>query len=226
MTRTTSKARLAATFMNVQARLVRLMNEAPGDAVKEARRLREDSKAWLNLRATILADAGYAAGDQSAVQEAHDIFTALYEEAHDAATAYNLSNALASLAKLAGFDGPDWYLRTAAKRRDSRAFLAEAAAAMAFDKPDIASQAYTNLGNALSHASRWVEAHEMYQRALAVLPTNGVASGCAARGLLRIAAQHLLLHEEHARSVAARLAYHAQQHAEVVKQFAGPHVVT
>src|SRR3569833_1963667 len=97
---------------------------------------------------------------------------------------------------------------------------------MAFDKPDIASQAYTNLGNALSHASRWVEAHEMYQRALAVLPTNGVASGCAARGLLRIAAQHLLLHEEHARSVAARLAYHAQQHAEVVKQFAGPLVVT
>lgn len=226
MTPASSKGRLMAAFRKEQARLVRLMNDAPTDAVAAARKLRRDSKTWLNLRATILADAGAAAKDLSAVQEAHDIFVTLHEETRDPDTAYNLSNALASLAKLDTFDGADWYLRTAAKRRDSRTFLAEAAAVLTLDKPELASQAYTNLGNALSQASRWVEAYEMYQRALTVLPTNGVASGCAARGLLRIASQQLFRHDEHACSVATRLAYHAQQHADVVRDFAGTQAVS
>ncbi len=80
----------------------------------------------------------------------------------------------------------------------------------------------TNLGNSLDAAHRWIEAYECYQSALDMFPKNGVASGCAARVLLRVASIGNLRHSEHLADVALKLAHHSKEHADTTAALAGP----
>lgn len=211
-----------ADYRRVQALLHSLTDTDPAAAVAEARKLAEDGKNWSLLRAATLCDAGAAASDLTAVEEASGIFALLVENRPgDRGLKYNLANALMSRAQLDRTPSPDWYLGTAPIRRQARSLLGEAAKLDIEGDFALASQMQTNLGNALDAAHRWVESYECYQAALALHPENGVAAGCAARVLLRVGRLGLLGHEEHFEDVALRLAHRAKSNREVVINFAG-----
>jgi tetratricopeptide (TPR) repeat protein len=220
---TGNKNRALAEYRRVQGRLASMMNTDPTAAIVEARKLPADGKNWSLLRAAILCDAGVAAADFSAVEEASEVFARLVESRPgDGGLKYNLANALVSRAQLDQASGPDWFLKTAAIRRRARSLFGEAAKISGSSDPGLASQRLTNLGNSLDAAHRWVEAYECYQAALTVYPSNGVAAGCAARVLQRVAALGLLGHEAHLVDVALRLAHRAKENRDVVTKFAGP----
>ncbi len=211
-------------FKETSERLVNLLNSSPRDAIVEARQL-PDNPQWRTLRGMLLVDGGAAVSDGEAVEEGSRIFATAYATEPHPGTAYNLANAFSALAQFDEYDGVAWYLRTSAQRRDSRALLALAAEGHRESAPMQASRALTNLGNALDLAHRWIEAYEVYRTALEIFPSNGVASGCAAQVLLRVAELELVGHEPHMVSIAQRLAHHAQHHEEVVESFAGPTAV-
>ncbi len=203
-------------------RLTSLMNEDPPAALEAAREIRDKGANWLQLRATILCDAGAAARDVASVAEATDVFSRLHGRFPDnGGLAYNLANALVVQAKLDGTPTPDWYLHTADRRSRARVLYGQAANCLGHDDPALASQAMTNLGNSLDGAHRWIEAFEAYQEALKIYPQNGVASGCAARVLFRVSSTAILGHKPHLIDVALRLAHHAKSNRETVVRFAG-----
>lgn len=203
-----------------------LMDIDPAAAVVEAKALPADDRNWRLLRASVLCDAGMRAKDASAVEDAIAIFSELRADVPDKGSlTYNLANAVVSRAQLDETKGPDWFLRTAGERRRARALYGEAAVSPQGQDPQLASQAMTNLGNALDAAHRWIEAFDRYQAALDLFPQNGVAAGCASRVLARVASRALLGHRPHLLDVAARLADHAKRHREVVAELAGPDAV-
>lgn len=213
-------------FVRVSERLTALMNEAPAAAVAEARAINDRDANWMQLRATVLCDAGAATRDSAAVNEAVDIFFRLRDGfPQKGGLAYNLANALDASARLDKTKRPDWFLVTADVRRQGRAHLGQAADAMGRDDTAVASQVLTNLGNSLDAAYRWIEAFESYQRALELYPDNGVASGCAAEMLFRVSTEGVLGHQPHLADVAQRLAHHAKRNSETVIKFAGPAAV-
>ncbi len=213
-----------ALFEKESRKLVALLDDAPAEAIAEARSL-PDEPLWRNLRGMVLVDGGRAASDQSAVAEGAKLFADAYARDQHPGTAYNLANAFSALARFDAYDGPAWYLRTAAQRSDSRALFATAAEGLRDRDPLLASRALTNLGNALDVSHRWIEAYEAYRSALDIFPNNGVASGCAAQVLFRIASLELVGHEPHMLFLARRLAHHAQENADTVRSLAGPAVV-
>lgn len=211
-------------FREAQNRLVALLDADPSAAVLEARRLSEANNNWLLLRASILCDAGIAAGDLAAVEESAVIFARLREvKADDGRLAYNLANALAGQARLelARTSEPDWYLATSELRHRARAHFGDAAKRLVRDEPALASQALTNLGNGYDRACRWIEAFDSYEEARLAYPENGVAAGCAAQTLLRVASTGMLGHQPHLRDVGERLAAYARTHRDTVVRFAG-----
>lgn len=220
--KTTKGAEALAKYRRVQDRLNELMDTNAAAAVAEARKVPDDGGNWSLLRASVLCDAGTAARDLEAVDEASRIFERLIEGKSEVSTLkYNLANTLESRARLDGTSAPDWWLNTAILRRRARSLLGEAAKLTRCDDAALASQMLTNLGNGLDSAHRWVEAYECYQAALGLHPPNGVAAGCAARVLGRVASRGLLGHEEHLLEVSARLAHRAKEQREVVARFAG-----
>jgi hypothetical protein len=215
-----------AEYLQVQARLTGLIDTDPAAAVADARKVPDDGKNWSILRASILCDAGGAARDIAAVAESSRIFTRLVEALPaEGGMKYNLANALVNQAQLDGTPAPDWWLKTASLRRRARSLFGEAAKLTEGSDAELASQMLTNLGNGLDSAHRWVEAYECYQKALTLCPSNGVAAGCAARVLQRVASLGLLGHEEHLMEGATRLAHRAKEHRHVVARFAGPGAV-
>lgn len=213
---------LLAEYRRVQERLNELMDTNPEEAVVEARKVTDDGGNWSLLRASVLCDAGASARDLQAVEEASKIFTRLIDrKPEDGGLKYNLANALGSIAGLDRTPTPDWWLKTATLRRRARSLLGEAAKLTGDDDAELASRMLTNLGNGLDSAHRWVEAYECYQAALGLHPSNGVAAGCAARVLGRVASRGLLGHEEHLLEVSARLAHRAKEQRDVVARFAG-----
>lgn len=212
-----------AEFMRERARLVALLNSDAAAAIREARALVPVDNNWKLLRAVTLCDAAVHARDATAAKESVALFSELHQLApDDGALTYNLANSMASEAQLDEPKGADWYLRTATLRRGARAFYGESATALRDRNVRLASQAMTNLGNSLDAAHRWVEAFDAYQEALALYPDNGMASGCAAEVLVRIAALGLMGHRPHLLDVAARLANHAKTHRNVVAEIGGP----
>lgn len=218
------RAKVLKEFKKTSERLVALLNSSPKEAIVEARAL-PPKTLWRNLRAMVLVDGGLAASDHGAVEEGAKIYADTYRESQHPSAAYNLANAIATLSRFEKYDGVAWYLRTAAQRRDCRALLASVGDALREPEPAQASRALTNLGNALDVAHRWVEAYEAYRRALEIFPSNGVASGCAARVLLRIASLDLFGHKPHMVLIARRLAHHAQRNKKTVEAFAGSSAV-
>jgi len=210
-------------FLQVQAPLLSLMDTDPPAAIAGARSLSGRHPHWQRLRASVLCDAGNAAKDSAAVDEAIAIFEELHAAApEDPKITYNLANAIANRADLDGPKAPDWFLRTGAARRRARALYGEASSSSS-GSADLrfASQAMTNLGNRLDAGYRWIEAFECYREALDLFPENGVASGSAAVVLARVGASALLGNRRHLLDVAARLAHHAKTHGNVVAELAG-----
>ncbi|MEO5799635.1 MAG: LA2681 family HEPN domain-containing protein [Gemmatimonadales bacterium] len=142
------------------------------------------------LKAGILVDAGGDLGDLKVVEEGAGLLREVLTvtPARQDAT-YSLGNALSVLADVRSFDGPEWYLKTGAMRREARALFEVVAQS---DAPaDLRARAITNRGNLLWESHRWVEAYECYRAAAELDPTNTVASSGAARLLLYAAEKGL-----------------------------------
>lgn len=200
-----------------------LLDTSPQEAVAMARELPQVDPNWLLLRAGILCDGGFAIADTAAVDEAIEIFDKFLSL--DPALPYNLANALSCRAQLDQPYGLDWYLRTATIRSRARALNWIAADQLEDIDPVLASRAMTNLGNTLEAAHRWLEAFECYEEALRLYPRNGVASGNAARALLRVGQNETFDHRAHLIDTALQLAKHCKENLDVVAAFAGPQAV-
>lgn len=223
---TTSLPPTQSELNAAEARLARLLNADPVAAIAAARRITARDVNSMHLRAAILCDGGAAVRDVTAVEEAVDIFSRIHDRLpKNGGIAYNLANALEADARLDTTPAPNWYLKTADRRRRARALLGQAANLLEEKDPVLASRAMTNLGNSLDAAYRWIEAFEAYQRALELYPSNGVASGCAAQMLFRVSSAPVLGHNAHLRDVAGRLAHHAQAHSKIVARLAGPRAI-
>lgn len=221
-----SKAGEEEQFNSEQERLRELLDTSPQEAVALARELPKTNGNWLLLRARILCDGGFSIADAAAIDEATEIFDKLLQLHPDhPELPYDLANALASRAHLDQPHGLDWYLRTATIRSRARALNWIAANQFEDEEPQLASRAMTNLGNDLEAAHRWLEAFECYEEALRLYPRNGVASGNAARALLRVAQNDTFEHQAHLIDIALQLAQHCKENLDVVAAFAGLHAV-
>ncbi len=167
-----------------------LIDQDPQSAIEAAHALSADDVLDARnidaLRAGILIDAGIAGNDIRAVDEGvASLQRLLASDPNRGDLQYCLANGLAGKADLLPYSGPAWYCETADLRRKARhryRFAAEGEAGSF-----IASQALTNLGNALIKACRFVEAYDWYLSALRNDPSNGVALTGAAKVLLRFA---------------------------------------
>ena len=177
-------------FRERHATLSALIDQDPQSAIEAAHALTPDDV--LNarninaLRAGILIDAGIAGNDVQAVDEGVASLKRLLDSDPDRGDLqYSLANGLAGKADLLSYSGPAWYCETADLRRKARHLYRFAGEGEAGSF--IASQALTNLGNALMKAYRFIEAYDCYLSALKNDPSNGVALTGAAKILLRFA---------------------------------------
>lgn len=126
--------------------------------------------------AVVLVDCGDAVGDFSSVSKGVEIFDELVVSAGShPGLSYNLANALQVRARLAHgplspISGKAFEDRFRA-RVNFGAVLNDGTASS-----ELKSQALTNIGILLLDTSRWVEGLDCFQRALKVLPRNGVAA--------------------------------------------------
>ena len=226
-------------FKHEQVRLHSLMDDNPTKAIEEARSLPSDTPVkgvlYTGLKAGVLIDAGSSAKDKQAIQEGVALFRRLLSESpKDAALHYNLGNGLAALAEQYPSTTNKWYLDTRNIRRKARGHLQKAISAK--DNAAVRSTAFTNLGNALLRAHRWVEAYDAYSSALKHDRTNSVASTGAARILLRclrrgmgngsilqsIAARHLKTAKLHPQRLAELAGMKAQKELQHLLQMKLP----
>jgi hypothetical protein len=122
-------------FLQAQAPLASFMDADPPAAIAAARSFPGRHPHWQRLRASVLCDAGNAAKDAAAVDEAIAIFEELHAAApEDPQITYNLANAIANRADLDGPKAPDWLLqirRTKCRRERVVPLLEEAGHALA-----------------------------------------------------------------------------------------------
>ena len=206
-----------------QARLQSLVDEDPVKALKEARALSSDKPVggvlFTGLKAGILIDAGSCAKDKQAIEDGIALFKGLVTASPKQADFhYNLGNGLVALADLEPYTGYDWYLITAATRREGRSNFQQAISSD--NNHRIVSVALTNLGSALWKAHRWAEAYDAYARALTHDGSNAMASTGAAKVLLRCAARGIG-DKQVLQSVAARHLETARLHPERIAELAG-----
>jgi tetratricopeptide (TPR) repeat protein len=112
-----------------------------------------------------------------------------------------------------------WYLDTLDDRAKARGLYGKLAANTDIDA-DLRTQAYTNLGNALSDAYRLTEAYDYYSLALELDPTNGVARANAAKLLLRSIGTETY-EEESILAVAAQHLKTANRHPDRIRELVG-----
>lgn len=175
-------------LQKLMGELYRLLDVNPAAAVQKARDLsefqREDGVTADSIRAALFVDAAIKLGDIGLVREARGILEPILESAPGRIDVqYNLANALGNECQLIPYRDPSWYLDTLRLRLDARA--AYQAVVDASVGEDYRALAQTNLGNELWRAHRWVEAYDAYLDALAIDPTNAVASTGAVKVLLR-----------------------------------------
>jgi hypothetical protein len=204
--------------------LYALGEDDPAEAVRQARALEaipSFAASLKNLQAGILIDVGGRGSIKAAVEEGISLLRSLREaEPKQAAYGYNLANGLEILASLEGTKRPAWYLATRAIRQEARALLHS----LRDEEQDLATQALTNLGNALSGSYRWSEAYDAYIAALGRDTRNGMAAGCAAQLLLHRAA--LWIGDSGSlQAVASRYVHIAQANSDRVMELGGPRAV-
>jgi LA2681-like HEPN len=175
-------------FKHEQLRLHSLMDDNPMKAIEEARSLPSDTPIkgvlYTSLKAGVLVDAGSSVKDKQAIEEGIALFRRLLSESPKSASFhYNLGNGLMALADQQPYTGSTWYLDTASIRSEGRSHLQKAISSE--DNAPVLSTAFTNLGNALVRAHRWVEAYDCYTKALEHDRSNAIASTGAAKVLLR-----------------------------------------
>jgi len=196
----------------------------PRAAIEAARGLAPDevlNKDLVDALASgTLVDAGAVAHDRAAVDEGVAILERLHADSPlRGDVAYCLANGLSAQADLDATAYPEWYLETSDIRRRARR-LYQLAGSEQSTPIEIRAQSYTNLGNSLLRAYRFVEAYDCYSRALKCDSTNGVALTGAARVLLWLSrvgtgdSQVLL-------AVAARYLSKAKENPERIRELAG-----
>ena len=184
-----SKEEILRQFSVIDNELNTLTDRDPRAAIERARSLVPngilDQMNIDMLKAGTLIDAGFITKDTPAVDEGIAILERLFEKLPESGMiAYNLANGLSAQAKLHSYTYPDWYCLTTDIRQRER-FLYQFAGADKTIPNDLRAQAYTNLGNTLLGAHRFVEAYDSYNRALQIDSSNGIALTGAAKLLLR-----------------------------------------
>lgn len=204
------------------ARLFDLIDSNPARAISEARSLSSDlASPKSSVKAAILVDGGARARDRDAVAKGVELFRSLSQSLPERVDLrYNLADGLVALTDLDATPVPDWYAATAEMRQEARKLYTSAGRARA--SPALATQALTNLGNALDKAHRWAEAYDAYAEALRIDPANGMASGCAAQLVWRCVRLGL---GDRGRLTALAQEYgrHAQNHDDEVRRYGGAH---
>jgi len=221
--RDTQKDQVMEQFAQLSASLHQLIDTDPAAAIARVENLVlpevfHESTAE-NLRACIYVDAGTELGDSQTIQRGIEILERLVKERPEQFDRlFSLANGLSALADLVPYTGVQWYLVTAPTRERARALLQRAAEGE--PSGDVQGRAYTNLGNALIKAYRFVEAYDCYVRALSKDPTNTVASTGAARILLTFAGQGLG-DKDALLTVANHHLRYARENPERLRQLAG-----
>jgi tetratricopeptide (TPR) repeat protein len=210
-------------FKLTRARLHSLVDDDPAKAIEEARALPSDKALggiyFTSLKAGILVDAGSHAKNKRAIEEGVALFEKLLARSpKEASHHYNLGNGLMALADQEPYTGNTWYLKTADTRRRARSHFQKAISSR--DNAAVFSTAFTNLGNALLRAHRWVEAYDAYAGALKHDNSNAVAATGAAKILLRCVARGIG-DKRILQSVAARHLKTANLHPERLADLAG-----
>jgi len=178
---------LIERFMKERQRLYEILDRDPEEAVAEAIRLKpSDEIEQLNvdlIRASIFVDGGIELRDNRLIEDGVSIFRRARTEMPERLDlAYNLANGLTALAETTDPGDQPWLLVTSDLRREARSLFASTS--KVDDVRGLRSQVYTNLGNLLSQAFRWVEAYDAYSAALRLDSENGVASSGMAKLLL------------------------------------------
>lgn len=210
-------------FEERSKRLSALIDSDPKEAINQARCLRVEGVHPANIEmvtAGTLVDAGRAARAVDAVNEGILIFESLrarFPEKVD--LAYNLANGLMARAHLSWTRYPDWYLDTLDDRTQARHLFGIVATSEEAEVV-LRTQAYTNLGNALSDAYRFNEAYDHYLRALDLDPTNGTAHVHAANVLIK-SARRGVTDVDAVLAVASQHIKNAKLHPDRIRAFVG-----
>ncbi len=166
--------------------LYKLRNEDPQAALSFLGQLGSSPEEKV-ATAVVLVDCGDAMNDVTSVSQGVEIFDELMKIAKpDSALSYNLANGLqvrsrlghGPLSLVAGQAFEDRFqarVHFGSVMRDSSASY------------ELRSQALTNIGILLLETSRWVEALDCFQKALILLPRNGVAAYQEMRHSMRLA---------------------------------------
>ena len=211
-------------FRETDGQLKALTDRDPVAAILAARALTPDEVLKRNSIDTIAAgtliDAGLLARDQSAIGDGVAIVERLLKDMpHRSDLTYCLANGLSAQAQIASARRPEWYLVTRDVRRRAR-YLYQSAGLEESAQDDISAQSFTNLGNSLLCAYRFVEAYDAYTKALYFDPTNGVALTGAAKVLLLFVKNRTgdsnVLH-----AVAARYLLKARENPARIRELAG-----
>lgn len=209
--------------LRVQAEgLYALSHADAADAIRRVRELRVEpalASHLQSIQASLLIDIGSEAKRKDAVEEGVGLarqLTAARPESDECR--YNLANGLIALADLDSTRWPSWLFATREIRREARTLMEVVCRT---EDLNLATQALTNLGNALDRSYRWSEAFDVYVDALSVDPTNSVAAMAAAEMLLRCASRGIGKPEA-LRRVAMRYAKIARANRERVLELAGP----
>lgn len=123
---------------------------------------------------------------------------------------YYTANGWASLQRLQSPTGPDLPFSLESKEKEQEILCLRKALSLVeqYNSPGTMAQILTNLGNALDHVGRFVEAVEYWKWALSLLPDFGMAMGNLGFGLVHYAK---ILYDEGHRFVFCQFAYHFLQ---------------
>jgi len=206
------------------ARLYSLIDQDPERAIQQARALLSDHPVdkvgFTVLAGSVLIDAGAGSNNRQAIEQGVALFRGLnVVQPEEGGHHYNLANGLSALVNQEKFTGAEWYLATASLRHECRSEFQRAILSSRTGGTE--AVAFTNLGNALALAHRWVEAYDAYLQALSYDSSNAIALTGAARILLRCLAREIG-EKKTLTSVAARHIARAKAQSRRIPELAGP----
>lgn len=159
----------------------------------------------------LLIDTGYdrreVAGIEKGMYFAQLPIVETFEEFWRGVLYYYTANGWASLQRLRQPTGPDLQFSLESKEREQEIACLRKALALVenYESPGLLAQILTNLGNAMDHVGRFVEAVEYWKWALHFVPDFGMAVGNLGFGLFHYAK---VLYDEGHRLLFCRFAYH------------------
>lgn len=157
-----------------------------------------------------LIDTGFDRHDPSGVEKgiriAENQQTESYEDFWLAALYYYIANGWASLQRLRNPTGPDIRFELESEEIEKEIMYLRKALLLAEKarNRNLLAQILTNLGNAMNHVGRFVEAVYYWQRAISIVPGFGMAVGNLGFGLAHYAR---VLYDEGHRFIFCKFAY-------------------